>query len=51
MGPGRRREMVNRGHPALSAVREWSRLGITRSGSYFQRQGTSEEDFRRQDIE
>ena len=36
--------MVDRGHPALSTVRQCALLGISRSGLYYQRKEPSEED-------
>ena len=44
MSLGRRREMVDRGHPSLPVVRQCALLGISRSGLYYQRKGTSAED-------
>ena len=36
--------MVDRGHPALSTVRQCALLGISRSGLYYRRKEPSEED-------
>ena len=44
MSRQRRRDMVDRRHPALSAVRQCALLGISRSSVYYRRKGTSEED-------
>ena len=43
MNLGRRREMVNRGHPSLSIVRQCTLLGLSRSGVYYRGKGTSPE--------
>ena len=43
MNPARRREMVNRGHPSLSIVRQCTLLGLSRSGVYYRGKGTSPE--------
>ena len=44
MSRERRREMVDRQHPALSAVRQCALLGISRSSLYYRSRGTSSED-------
>ena len=40
----RRREIVDRQHPALSTVRQCALLDISRSSLYYRRKGTSPED-------
>ena len=44
MSRQRRLGMVDRRHPALSAVRQCALLGISRSSVYYRRKGASEED-------
>ena len=44
MSRERRREMVDRQHPALSTVRQCALVGISRSSLYYRRKGTSPED-------
>ena len=44
MSRERRRELVDRRHPALSTVRQCTLLGISRSSLYYRRKGTSPED-------
>ena len=44
MSRERRREIVDRQHPALSTVRQCALLDISRSGLYYRRKGTSPED-------
>ena len=44
MSLGKRREMVDRGHPSLPVVRQCALLGISRSGLYYRRKEPSEED-------
>ncbi len=44
MSRERRREMVDREHPVLSAVRQCALLDISRSSLYYRRKGTSPED-------
>lgn len=44
MSLGRRRQMVDRGHPSLSVVRQCSLLGVSRSSLYYRAKGASEED-------
>ena len=44
MSLGRRREMVDRGHPSLPVVRQCTLLGISRSGLYYRRKEPSAED-------
>ena len=44
MSRERRREMVERGHPALSTVRQCALLGISRSSLNYRRKGTCPED-------
>ena len=43
MSRERRREMVDRQHPALSTVRQCALVGISRSSLYYRRKGTSPE--------
>ena len=43
MSRERRREMVDREHPALSTVRQCALLDISRSGLYYRLRGTSPE--------
>jgi putative transposase len=44
MSRERRREMVDRKHPALSTLRQCALLGISRSGVYYRPRGPSRED-------
>ena len=44
MSRERRREMVDRQHPALSTLRQCALLDISRSSLYYRRNGTSPED-------
>ena len=44
MSRERRRQMVDRQHPALSTVRQCTLLGISRSSPYYRPRGTSSED-------
>ena len=44
MSVERRRTIVDRRHPSLSAVRQCQLLDISRSGLYYQPAGISEED-------
>ena len=44
MSRERRREIVDRQHPALSTVRQCALLDISRSSLYYRRKGTSPED-------
>ena len=44
MSRERRREMVDRRHPALSTVRQCALLGISRSSLNYRRKGTCPED-------
>ena len=44
MSRERRREMVDRRHPALSTVRQCALLGISRSGVYYRPRGPSQKD-------
>jgi putative transposase len=44
MSRERRREMVDRQHPALSTLRQCALLDISRSSLYYRRNGTSRED-------
>ena len=44
MSRERRREIVDRQHPALSTVRQCALLDISRSSRYYRRKGTSPED-------
>ena len=44
MSRQRRLGMVDRRHPALSAVRQCALLGKSRSSAYYRRKGASEED-------
>ena len=44
MSRERRREIVDRQHPALSTVRQCALVGISRSSLYYRRKGTSPED-------
>ena len=44
MSPARRRQMVDRGHPSLSLVRQCALLGVSRSSLYYRPRAASEED-------
>ncbi len=44
MSPGRRREMVDRGHPSLPIVRRCALLGVSRSSIYYRPKAVSEDD-------
>ena len=44
MSRGRRREMVDRQHPALSTVRQCALLSISRSSVYYRPRGSSQKD-------
>ena len=44
MSRGRRREMVDRQHPALSTVRQCALLGISRSSVYYRPRAPSRQD-------
>ena len=44
MSRERRREMVDRQHPALSTARQCALIGISRSSLYYRRKGASPEE-------
>ena len=44
MSPARPREMVNRGHPSVSIVRQCALVGMGRSSLYYRPQRASEEE-------